>query len=1170
MKEEKKRELHISRGCRQKYDVERSLFSLTGSVVFADFGAARELARKINEQRDLERFPYRAVRAGQIIGVGLMHEIFHYIIRLYRRQKEWPAMKAALGYCEEKMGAETLNEVLEQFMEAFPPPSVYEGKQSVKSYLSGDNVENRQAVLEEMLLLWLANRNPAASPLRELFDDQDMKSSTAYGGVIGHLRKFFASSPPFGPDRQPLVDMLQSPAEAEPRSVTGQLVFIKDKWGGLLDPLLNRLLQALDLLKEEEKTGLGGGGEISLEAWRKRLAAEQAEAERFSPDSDWMPNLVMIVKSTYVWLDQLSQKYRREIRSLDRIPDEELDLLAAYGFTGLWLIGIWERSPASRKIKQMGGNPEAMASAYSIYRYRIAADLGGDPALENLKQRAGQRGIRLGADMVPNHMGIDSPLVVEHPDWFIQLDYSPFPAYTFDGDDLSSDDRVEIRLEDHYYDRTDAAVVFKWVDRCRGETRCIYHGNDGTAMPWNDTAQFNYLVPEVREGMIRMILEVAKKFPIIRFDAAMTLSKQHYQRLWFPEPGSGGDIPSRAGHGLDRHAFDQRLPTEFWREVVDRLAAEAPDTLLLAEAFWLMESYFVRSLGMHRVYNSAFMNLLKNEENRKYRQYLKNVLEFNREILRRYVNFMSNPDEETAASQFGKGDKYFGICTLMVTMPGLPMFGHGQIEGFGEKYGMEYPRAYRNEQPDQHLAGRHQNEIFPLLPKRHLFAGAAHFLLYDFFTADGEVDENVLAYSNRSGGERCLVIYHNSFSETGGWLRMSTAYAEKDESGDRTSLRQKSLGEGLGLGRGENGYVVFKDWRTGLEYIRPCRDLFEKGLSVALGAYQRHVFLDFREVQDNRRHHYRQLHARLEGRGVPDMAAALEETVLQPLHQLLAGLLQPRLLQEMSRQLTARDQTGPGGELKQQIEQKLLPFLQAAAAYAGVDADPAPTATALEKELLAIFVIYNVYNRAEGRSAGKQGSPAAFMKEFISRPQTAFILLTWWALHRLGEINGREGYEEAGRRLMGEWRLSKVIEGVLGDLAFEPMQVGQWSHLLTILVGHQGRLTRLISAGTTAADLFELLFRDEAIRLYLQFNTYEDILWFQRDRFESLTHWLCLTTAVTALSAEPDARPRQTLAQLCNLARLLTDSAAAAHYKVDDFLTLIASADFQEEWTKIV
>ena len=190
-------------------------------------------------------------------------------------------------------------------------------------------------------------------------------------------------------------------------------------------------------------------------------------------------------------------------------------------------------------------------------------------------------------------------------------------------------------------------------------------------MPWNDTAQLNYLNPEVREAVIQTILHVARKFPIIRFDAAMTLTKKHYQRLWFPEPGTGGAIPSRAEHGLSREQFDRLIPEEFWREVVDRVAQEAPDTLLLAEAFWLMEGYFVRTLGMHRVYNSAFMNMLKDEENSKYRSVIKNTLEFNPEILKRFVNFMSNPDEETALTQFGKGDKYFGVCTMMVTLPGL-------------------------------------------------------------------------------------------------------------------------------------------------------------------------------------------------------------------------------------------------------------------------------------------------------------------------------------------------------------------------------------------------------------------------------------------------------------------------------------------------------------------
>ncbi len=170
---------------------------------------------------------------------------------------------------------------------------------------------------------------------------------------------------------------------------------------------------------------------------------------------------------------------------------------------------------------------------------------------------------------------------------------------------------------------------------------------------------------------------------------------------------------------MSQEEFDALMPHEFWREVVDRVAAEVPGTLLLAEAFWLLEGYFVRTLGMHRVYNSAFMNMLRDEENAKYRSYLKKTLEFDPDILKRYVNFMSNPDERTAIDQFGTGDKYFGVCTLLATLPGLPMFGHGQIEGFTERYGMEFKRARMDEHPNEGLVARHQREIAPLLKNRH-------------------------------------------------------------------------------------------------------------------------------------------------------------------------------------------------------------------------------------------------------------------------------------------------------------------------------------------------------------------------------------------------------------------------------------------------------------------
>jgi glycosidase len=376
--------------------------------------------------------------------------------------------------------------------------------------------------------------------------------------------------------------------------------------------------------------------------------------------------------------------------------------------------------------------------------------------------------MRLASDMVPNHVGIDGRWVIEHPDWFVQLDHPPYPGYTFDGPELSRDSRVSVKIEDRYFDGSDAAVVFRRRDAASGETRFIYHGNDGTAMPWNDTAQLDYLKPEVREAVIRTILAVARRFPVIRFDAAMTLARRHVRRLWYPEPGHGGAIPSRSRYGaMSDAAFDAAMPHEFWREVVDRVAIEAPDTLLLAEAFWMMEGYFVRTLGMHRVYNSAFMHMTKNEDGRAYRGLMKEMLTFDPQVLKRFVNFMNNPDEESARVQFGDGDKYFAVATLLATLPGLPMIGHGQFEGYREKYGMEFRRARFDEQPDAALLARHERELVPLLHRRGQFAEVDHFRLYDVLDGDGAVLEDVYAFSNRAEGATSLVLVNLRYREVG-------------------------------------------------------------------------------------------------------------------------------------------------------------------------------------------------------------------------------------------------------------------------------------------------------------------------------------------------------------------------------------------------------------------
>jgi hypothetical protein len=452
------KEFHVSRASRRRFQFNQALFSITGNVVLADYQAVRFFALKMNEKHDAAHSPEKEIKAGSLNAMGLIDEILHYVVTLYVAQSRPEAFKDLQADLEKKLGPGNMRKIQLHFCQDFPPLAVYQEKVAAEEFLLGTSkgVSNRETVLEELLMLWLANRNPAFAPFRELFDDSGLAKEPEYPQLFARAQDFFSGLPPFGPAGQNLLDMLRSPALAFPDSLSGQLQFIREKWGLLLGKYFDRLLSGLDLIKEDEKKYFPGPGPAAVFTTRTAGAGslDGEEVERFSADREWMPRLVLMAKTVYVWLDQLSKKYGRLVATLEQIPDEELDMLARWGFTGLWLIGVWERSPASRRIKQKCGNPEAMASAYSLYCYEIAADLGGEAALQNLKRRAWARGIRLASDMVPNHMGIDSPWVSEHPEWFVSLDHSPFPSYRFTGEDISSDPRKAIYLEDHYYDRS--------------------------------------------------------------------------------------------------------------------------------------------------------------------------------------------------------------------------------------------------------------------------------------------------------------------------------------------------------------------------------------------------------------------------------------------------------------------------------------------------------------------------------------------------------------------------------------------------------------------------------------------------------------------------------------------------------------------------------------------
>ncbi len=1120
-------EFHVSRAMRDKCNFDLPMFSTNGNVIFTHLKNVRIFAKKINDALNPIDEPKKFIKSGQLNAMGLIDEIFHIVCNDFRKTKNKEAFNELHAYLEKKLNKEALDNLLNEFTEEFPPLAVYTNEISHEEYLKGSNegVSNKVSTIEELVLLILANENPAFEPFYILFNDEKLKKNPSYKKAWKIIQDFFKKQPLIGPNYTDLISMLREPVVASPTSLKGQLDYIRHAWADVLGENILRLLTSMDIITEEEKPGWSGhfSGPPPMEAYN--YDSLMKEYERFSPDKDWMGNVVLMAKTVLVWLDQLSKQYQREITRLDQIPDEELDILAQQGFTSLWLIGLWERSWASKRIKQINGNPEATSSAYSLHDYEIAENLGGWEALENLRQRLWYRGIRIAADMVPNHTAMDSKWVVEKPHLFVQSHECPFPGYTFNGENLSLDPRISVFLEDRYYSKTDCAVVYKRVDNQTGSTNYIYHGNDGTGMPWNDTAQIDFLNPEAREEVIQKILHVARNFSVIRFDAAMVLAKKHIRRLWFPAPGQGGDIASRAEHAISNEAFEAAIPNEFWREVVDRITTEIPDTLLLAEAFWMMEGYFVRTLGMHRVYNSAFMNMLKKEENYKYRSTIKNTIEFDPQILKRFVNFMNNPDEETAVAQFGKGDKYFGVCLLMVTMPGLPMFGHGQIEGFGEKYGMEYTKAYWNEEKDYDLIDRHNHDIFPLMKKRYIFSDVEFFRFYDVWL-DDSINENIFAYSNRHGNESSIVFYNNSYERAAGWISNSCRYAAKTDS-DNVSMQTEHIAQAIGLTNDSKHYCIFREKKSELWYIRSSADLYEKGIFLQLNGYEFQIIMDITEVEDDDTGMYHVLCKELNGRGVQDIDVALKEIFLKDLYKSLEQFASPDFFDGIA-QLCAPHLIKNSGEEKKQKQKTLsLQKVLAQSKDAGIEyfkmleifiggnygsstvLKPSKIKTECDTELVWSNFVKRITKLVklcdDARSTKVTPSPliSDLYKNILSHPYMSEILGGFCILFTLKDVLGENSSATSTRNLIQLWCLERKMRDILVQLGKPSKDMYNQFRTMISITQFCDTTIKPSQLESIAWQMISSLVSDSMGSSILGINRYNDVLWYNKEAAQS-------------------------------------------------------------------
>ena len=268
-----------------------------------------------------------------------------------------------------------------------------------------------------------------------------------------------------------------------------------------------------------------------------------------------MAELVLVAKSTYVWLAQLSRAVRpRRSGASTRCPTRSSTSSRARASPGSGSSASGSAAAPRAASSSCAATPMRWPRPTRSPDYRIADELGGETAWRDLRDRAAARGIRLAADMVPNHMGIDSSWVVEHPERFIACHVSAVRGLRLRRARTSR--RTSARRPPASRTTTGTRPT------PRSSFRADRPGDRRDAL--HLSRQRRHELPVERHRAARLppaprcarpssgqILDVARRFPVIRFDAAMVLAKRHIQRLWYPAARArGGAIPSRGAAAL--------------------------------------------------------------------------------------------------------------------------------------------------------------------------------------------------------------------------------------------------------------------------------------------------------------------------------------------------------------------------------------------------------------------------------------------------------------------------------------------------------------------------------------------------------------------------------------------------------------------------------------------
>jgi hypothetical protein len=449
--------------------------------------------------------------------------------------------------------------------------------------------------------------------------------------------------------------------------------------------------------------------------------------------SKWPRHPAIYQINTWVWLSDIGAKIGRAI-DLSSVPAAEWDAVAKFGFEAVWLMGVWERSPACIAISNqnqglLGDFRRALSdfrpednvgSAYSVRRYVVDSHLGGPEGLATARRELARRGMRLILDFVPNHVAPDHPWAFEHPEYFIRGDQE---------------------------DARDNPAAFATI-----EGQVYARGRDPYFPAWPDVLQLNAFDPGVRHAAIQTVLGIAGQCDGIRCDMAMLLLNAIFESTW----------GSRAG---------QRSQLEYWTEIIPRVRDSYPDFLFIAEAYWDRE-WELQQLGFDYCYDKPLYDRLEHGDPESVRLHLGADPVYQAKLVR----FIENHDEPRAASIFSHG-KEEAVAVTVATLPGARLFHEGQFEGRRVR-----PPVFLSRRPEER-----PNEAFERFYQRllraiddPLFHEGNWSLCRCTGWSDNPSFESLLAWCWERGEDRVLVVINLAGAPAQGRVHLPWSDLQED------------------------------------------------------------------------------------------------------------------------------------------------------------------------------------------------------------------------------------------------------------------------------------------------------------------------------------------------------------------------------------------------------